>query len=377
MRATRPTLHVLGLPHTETTAAYASCAYTARTKDFCTYMTEAGWRVLLYAGERNEARVEQHFAVVRRSEQQAWFPEYDSSKVFNQFNAHDLPWRVFNQRVAEHLGRYAQPYDIVCVTMGVCHQDISRSVAMPLYWVETGVGYSGVWAPYRVFESHAWRHYLAAREPTDDLRWFDTVIPRGYLTDEFPVGSGGDAYLFMGRLTPRKGPQIAADVCKALGAKLLVAGPGVTSVAPGRIVGDGVTIEGDVEYLGVLAPAERAAVMGQVRAVIMPTTYLEPGGGVAMEAQLCGTPVLATPYGAMTETVIDGLTGYQCATLRSFVNGAHRLGELSRWSIARSAATRWGSRVVADRFTAYFEQLRTLEGRGWYALDPAAGVSEN
>jgi glycosyltransferase involved in cell wall biosynthesis len=41
----------------------------------------------------------------------------------------------------------------------------------------------------------------------------------------------------------------------------------------------------------------------------------EPFGGAGVEAQLVGTPVLASSFGAMIETVEHGISGYHCHTL--------------------------------------------------------------
>jgi glycosyltransferase involved in cell wall biosynthesis len=43
----------------------------------------------------------------------------------------------------------------------------------------------------------------------------------------FPMGKGdGDYYLYIGRMVARKGVDIAAHICKTIGARLIFAGPG-------------------------------------------------------------------------------------------------------------------------------------------------------
>ena len=55
----------------------------------------------------------------------------------------------------------------------------------------------------------------------------------------------------------------------------------------------------------------RSAVLGGATALLAPSAFIEPFCGAAVEAQLCGTPVVCTSYGAFTETVEDGATGAQ------------------------------------------------------------------
>lgn len=363
-------LHVVGLAHTETTKAWEFCAFTARTRVFASMMTARGYDVRLYAGEANEARVTEHVPLTTRTEQRAWWPAYDGTSVFNEFDSGSRPWRLFNARAAAAIAERSEPGDVLCLTMGLTHKPIADALRdAGLTVVEPGIGYSGIWAPFRVFESAAWMHFLAAREPTDTVRFFDAVIPRPWELEDFPAGTGaGGYYLFMGRLTARKGPAIAAETARRIGARLLVAGQGVASTEPGVIVcQDGTRLEGDVEYVGTVGPAERAALMGGAAATFTPTLYLEPGGGVAIESMLTGTPVIATDYGCFRETVDHGRSGFRARTLAEFVAGAKAAPALDRDAVRRHAL-RWTTPVVGAEFDAYFQRLDTLRGDGWYAI---------
>jgi glycosyltransferase involved in cell wall biosynthesis len=361
-------LHVLGFPHTEITRSFSFCAYTDRTRVFASMMTRAGYDVRLYAGAANEAEVTEHIPLTDPAEQHEWFPWYDGSRVFNDFDPSGRPWREFNGRAVAAIRERAEPGDILCVTMGTSHRPVAEQLR-DLFAVETGVGYTGVWAPYRVYESHPWRAFMAAREPRDDVRFYDAVIPRAWELDAFPAGEGNGGYFaYVGRLMARKGPQIAAEACKRLGARLLVAGQGARSWSRDRIVcDDGTLLEGDVEYVGVVGPEERAQLLGGAIAAFVPTMYFEPLGGVAIEAMLCGTPAITTDYGAFTETIEGGVTGLRCAMLADFVRAGRLAAELNRKRIRDAAQARYATEVVAHQFQVYFAQLQTLNGPGWYA----------
>lgn len=358
-------IHVLGLAHTEATRAFEFCAFTARTRVFASMMARAGHDVTLYGA--GEAETDAEFVSVASAEdQRRWWPDYDGSRVFNDFDPGSVGWREFNARCVEAIQERASARDLLAITMGRTQRAVAQTGLMS---VEVGVGYSGVWAPYRVFESHAWRSFLAAREPTDAVNLYHAVIPRAWEAPEFPAGDGSGGYFaFVGRVIAAKGPRIAAEVCQRIGAKLLVAGQGVREARPGRVVAeDGTVLEGDVEYVGVVGPDERARLMGGAIATFAPTTYFEPLGGVAIESMLVGTPAITTDYGAFTETVAHGTTGYRCATLADFARAATLASALDRRAIREAALARWSTEAVVPQFTAYFDRLATLWEAGWYA----------
>ena len=123
------------------------------------------------------------------------------------------------------------------------------------------------------------------------------------------------------------------------------------------------------EYVGVVGTEDRAKLMGGAIAVFTPTIYVEPFGTVAVEAQACGTPVISTDWGAFTETVIDGITGYRCHTLQEFVDAAEKVKSLSRQGISQYAKNRYGLKTVGLMYEKYFNRLSSLWEDGWYTLN--------
>lgn len=362
-------IHILSLPHTDTTGEYSWCAYTQKNRKLANMLTDCGREVYLYAAEKNEARCKEHVAVVDRAWQADKFKNYNWSRdVFNDFDPAGAVWSEWNVRCIQRVHERAQKGDILGVTMGCSQQPVAQALPY-LRPVEVGIGYSGVWAPFRVYESYAWMHHLAAKQPSDHVRWFDTVIPNSFDMTEFPAGDGKGGYdLFIGRFIQNKGVEVAVEATRHLGVKLKVAGQGGKQQGS-RILGGGFAVAGDhLEYVGVVGPVERARLMGGARCVWVPTIYLEPFGGVAVEAMLCGTPVVTSDYGAFTETVQQGVTGFRCRTLAEFVEAGKKVEALDRTAIRQRATSLYSTDVVQHQYDAYLKRLDTLSGKGWYQL---------
>ena len=114
------------------------------------------------------------------------------------------------------------------------------------------------------------------------------------------------------------------------------------------------------EYVGVIGPEQRGELMSRATACFAPSYYIEPFGNVAVEAQGCGTPVLTTDWGAFTETVIDGVTGFRCRTFGEFVRAAEKAKSQNPYEIRRHAVRNYTLEVIGEKYERYFERLSHL-----------------
>lgn len=371
------TLHVVALPHTQTTAAFSSCAYTQKVRKFAKMMRGQGYRVVLYGSEINDVEVDEHVVVVREEERAAWFGDgFDTVLTPLKWDATTPYWALSNDRAVQAIADRADPRDLLCLIAGYAQKPIADRLPF-LTVAEWGVGYQGVLPnSHRAFESSAWMHYVyghaaGATNGHDGIngRWYDTVIPNFFDRRDFKQGAGDGGYLlFLGRLVHRKGPQIALQIAERLGKRLVVAGPGALSAKPGHVSCAELTLHSPlVDFVGEVGIAERRELLAGAEALIAPTIYLEPFGGVAVEAMLSGTPAVTSDFGAFRETVEDGVTGCRFSTLAGGVAAVEQAVTLDRKRIRRRALSRYTLEVLGPEFDAWFQRLDGLWNGGWDA----------
>lgn len=367
------TLHLIALPHTRVSSEFVGCAYTSKALKFCRMMV-GHEDVVLYAPEGSTGQTSETVEVVTDEWRISQFGEDDPNRLPSWPT--DEQSRQFNDLAAIQMSRRWEPGDLVLLTGGITHQPIMEFGPDGAIYCEPGVGYEGIATGFCAFESHAWRHYVYGKRGIENGRWFDAVIPNYFDTREFlPLSTDPtrDYLAFFGRIVPRKGPTVALEIATEVGLPLHVAGAGATFVSEGRIEAgmgtpDEVVLEGDVQYLGPLDEEQRRLFLSNAKALLVPTAYIEPFGGVAVEAMLCGTPVITSPWGAFSENVWEGLTGFKFTTLRQGVEAVEKVEGLHSEMIRSMATNRFSLEAVRPRFLAWFDQLRTLHGKGWYEM---------
>lgn len=169
----------------------------------------------------------------------------------------------------------------------------------------------------------------------------------------------GDRYLFMSRITQIKGVDVAIDLAKRLRVPLDVAG-GTGFVEDQAYVlrmmqlCDGYMIR----WLGEVSFEEKVKLYQGAKALIFTPMaergFNEPFGLVPLEAQACGTPVVAFSTGALKETVKSGETGYLCDTVQD-MEAVIREDRVS--SLKPSDCRRWAERFSSEKSAERYLEL--------------------
>jgi len=348
------TVHILTLPHTDIDPTWSTCAFTQKIRHLANMLEGQGIPTVVY-GSDVYSHSGAHNVIFDYKDRERWFGKTDyREKVFDHWDVNDPCWVELNVRSADAIRKIARPGDVIHLSMGYAHEMVAR--LLPEFrHAELGVGYEASFADFRVFESYAWMHHTYGRQGINDGRFYDAVIPNAFDPSQFALGDDKGYVLYLGRLTPRKGLAVIAEIAKEQ--NVIVCGQGDERV------------EG-AEHLGPVGPEERKKLLSEATAVLCPTGYIEPFGGVAVEAQLSGVPVITVDWGAFTETVTTGVSGFKCFTRSDFI-AACKLAPLLRKShgeqIRANAIAKWSLDSIAPLYKAYLNRLATLDKEGWYS----------
>lgn len=358
--------HIPGLAHTQTTKSYNACAYTMKVYKLCKMLHKLGHTVYHYGVEGSDPICTENISVATQEEQKKYYPE-DYKKVFFKFDISDEFHQKFYVETSKQIKHRMQSGDFLLCAWGHGHKPIADLLDGNLTVVESGIGYIDTFANFRVFESYNWMSYIYGKTGMNDGSFYDCVIPNFFDPDDFEYRSEKeDWFLYFGRLTKRKGVDIAAQVTEALGVELVCAGQGsLVSVE------DHLNITSPhVKYVGHADVDKRKYLMSRAKGIFTPTYYIEPFGGVTIEAAMSGTPVLTTDWGVFPETIVHGTTGFRCRTFEQFCWAAKNIDQIKPSDCRKWAVDNFSCDRVAMMYQEYFEMLSDLHDRGWYQPRP-------
>ncbi len=177
----------------------------------------------------------------------------------------------------------------------------------------------------------------------------------------FSASVAADAPLvFLSRVERIKGAHTAIEVARRTGRRLIIAGNHAAS-GPERQYWDEIIhpqlAPGVIDYVGEVNDAQKAALLGQASAMIVPVEWEEPFGIVFAEALACGTPVIATPRGALPEIVRQGVEGFLVQSVEEACAAVLRIGGIDRAACRRRAVEQFSADVIADRYERLYAGL--------------------
>jgi glycosyltransferase involved in cell wall biosynthesis len=195
-----------------------------------------------------------------------------------------------------------------------------------------------------------------------DVRW-EAVVHNGLRLEDVPFERRrGDALCFVGRVAPEKGIVDAIEIAQLAGRRLRIAAK-IAPMGAEREYADAVFLPAleaagpDVEFLGELSQEDRDLLVAESHASLMPGSWPEPFGLVAIEALAAGTPVIARRIGALPEIIRDGIDGFFGDDVTAMAFQVERIGTLDRAGIRASVIERFSVERMVDGYEAVYADI--------------------
>jgi glycosyltransferase involved in cell wall biosynthesis len=193
------------------------------------------------------------------------------------------------------------------------------------------------------------------RLPKPDLPWLANV-PNALDLSVYPYRRDrGDYLLFLGRMSPDKGAHRAVTIALEAGLPLKIAGKNAEPAEQAYF--DALVrphLGGEIEYVGEVTHGEKVELLQHARATLFPIEWEEPFGLVMIESMACGTPVIATRWGAVPEVIDHGRTGIIVDDWRDTADALPAADDLDSAVMRQEVVDRFSpQRMVADYVAAY------------------------
>ncbi len=222
-----------------------------------------------------------------------------------------------------------------------------------------------------VYKKYDGRTYFASISDADrspELEYIATVY-HGIDLENFTLNEApGEYLLFFGRIHPEKGAREAIEIARVAGMDLVMAG----------VIQDEQYFEQEIKpqldgttskYIGSVGPRERDRLLGRAYALLHPISFEEPFGLSIVEANACGTPVIAFPKGSMPEIITPGLNGFLVNGIPDAVEAVGKVEILSRKACRQLVEERFSrDRMVDDYIKVYdriLDETKREDHRPW------------
>ena len=359
-------IHSLAVPHTVTHPDYSACAFTQKVLKFAEMFKGSGeYNVIHYGHQDSKTAAHEHVNVTSNEVLEKTYGNYDWRKNQFRHSSGDFAHQTFNTNAGAEILKRKKRGDLVLAfwagTKAAC--DIANA-GNDLIVVEPGIGSGWAFAQFRCYESYPLKGAYAGTGGVShcDPKWYHRVVPNYFDPRDFDSTQEREDYaLFIGRLGPNKGLDIAIDACKRLGVRLKVAGQG----GP-----DGIGLKEwpeHVDFIGYADIPTRKALMAKAKFGFLLSTYWEPFGGTAVEMMMSGCVPITTDFGAMTEYIVDGVNGFRCNTMGDVLRAMRNIDKINRENMALFAFQNFSLDAVRPKFERAFSDFRDIwNGKGWY-----------
>ena len=198
-----------------------------------------------------------------------------------------------------------------------------------------------------------------SRQLGTHVKW----VYNGIDLDAYPYKAvKGDRLIYVGRFVSFKGVHIAIEVAKRLGMGLDLVGGAYEEPYFSEQVKP--HCEGEQIVLHEKAPHElKVRLLQDAKALLFPSKMGEPFGLVAIEANSCGTPVVALRDGAIPEVVIEEVNGFVCNSMEEMAAMVGQVDKIKPLNCRNLVEQNFSRNIMSQRYLDLFRAI--LAGAEW------------
>jgi glycosyltransferase involved in cell wall biosynthesis len=237
------------------------------------------------------------------------------------------------------------------------------------------------WYPEQIFAPAFGRLFLQCVSDSQqtDLRARYLSLP--VIENGVPIHALGAKHarrrfvLCLGRICPEKGFHLAFEAARLAGAPLLLAGelfryPSHQKYFQKEILP---RLDRQRRWIGPVGFVRKRRLLSAARCLLVPSLVKETSSLVAMEALACGTPVIASPQGALPEIIAQGVTGFLVRNIDEMAEAICNVGKLNPETCRATACQRFSmERMISSYFDLYQKlAAATSMGDDDFLSDPA------
>jgi len=199
-----------------------------------------------------------------------------------------------------------------------------------------------------------------ARQLNTHVVW----VYNGIDLDAYPYkAKKGERLIYVGRFVSFKQPHIAIEVAKKLGMGLdLVGGayeePYFSQHIKPQCDGKQIVLHQEASH------KLKVRLLQNAKALLFPSKMGEPFGLCAVEANCCGTPVIALRDGAIPEVVLDAINGYVCNTPSEMAAMVRQVDKIKPENCRAIVEQNFSRRIMAERYLKLYRNI-VVENNEW------------
>lgn len=166
--------------------------------------------------------------------------------------------------------------------------------------------------------------------------------------------------LFLSRVESIKGPDLAIEIARRAGRRLIIAGNRAFSGPESNFFEKSIAphiATGGVDYVGEVDDAAKYALLTQSAGLLLPLRWDEPFGIVLIEALAAGTPAIVFARGAAPEIITHGRTGFLVKNVEEARLAVEKLPTLRRAECRTNAEQRYSLSVCTSQYEVLYRDL--------------------